>query len=329
MLLLPTEQVLLRRAALTVRDAVRAVAVRAGKSVSVIECGYGNDQVVPAYTRCVTDDVDAVIGPLGRSEVTALLSAKLDATKPTLMLSPSGVNPPDEFYVLAPDLESEAEAIAKQTLDDACRKIVLIDAGGALATRIVVAIQSYYRATGASVSLLLHELGSAGARDRWQRTGEAWRKEGIDCALFAGTSATLIDFRPYLRNVAIYATSASYEAELERVVDWTGVRVADAPFVLDQNRSDVSVFAPREPLSPTLARLYALGLDAARIMFDAALNHNASVAPAPSAGSVSPFLISGMSFDGAIGRLKLQQQQFIRTPSIGEFLGRTPTLIGN
>ncbi len=338
-LLLPTEQGLLRRAAQTVRDGVRAVATKTGAAIELRDCGYGADAVVQAYTRCVTQDTDAVIGPLGRSEVAALVNAKLPVSKPTLLLSPVGATPPAGFYVLAPDLESEAEAIAKQSLDDACRKPVLIGASGAAATRISVAIISHYRSGGVATALAQHELAS---RDRWQRISEGWRRDGVDCALFTGNSASLYELRPFLRGITVYVTSASYEVELDRLVDWTGVRIADAPFVLDPSRTEFANFAPPETLTPTLARLFALGIDAARIVFEAALSSRAAE-PVKTQNTVrdprdpsdtnnentaDAVFAPTETFDGAIGRLRLRDGQYVRTPAIGEFRGRVPNALG-
>jgi outer membrane PBP1 activator LpoA protein len=335
-LLLPTEQNLLRRAAQTVRDGVRAVAAKTGTAIELRDCAYGADAVVQAYSRCVNDETDAVIGPLGRSEVAALVNAKLPLAKPTLLLSPIGATPPNGFYVLAPDLESEAEAIAKQSLDDACRKPILIGAQGATATRIAVAIVAHYRSGGVATPLAQHELS---ARDRWQRIAEGWRRDGVDCAFFAGGGATLYELRPFLRGITIYITSASYEVELDRLVDWTGVRIADAPFVLDSTRSEFANFASAEPLSPTLARLYALGVDAARITFEAALASRAAepvnaqrAVRDPRENPTDSAQDSGFrpteTFDGAIGQLRLRDGQYIRTPAIGEFRGRVPNALG-
>jgi outer membrane PBP1 activator LpoA protein len=343
-LLLPTDQPLLRRAAQTVRDGVRAVAAKTGTAIEVRDCGYGAgvlggsgvDAVAQAYTRCVNEDTDAVIGPLGRSDVAALVNTQLLLAKPTLLLSPVGATPPNNFYVLAPDLESEAEAIAKQSLEDACRKPMLIGATGATSTRIAATIAAHYRGGGVATPLAQHEFS---ARDRWQRVAEAWRRDGVDCAFFTGSSATLFELRPFLRGITVYITSASYETELDRMVDWTGVRIADAPYVLDANRAEFANFAPVDSLSPTLARLYALGLDAARIMFEAVLSSR-SIEPASAilalrdprestgANAADPNVKPTETFDGAIGQLRLRDGQYIRTPAIGEFRGRVPSALG-
>jgi uncharacterized protein len=345
-LLLPTEQPLLRRAAQTVREGVRAVAAKSGDAIELRDCPYGGgagaaavgtftDTIAVAYLRCVEGGVDAIIGPLGRNDVAALASAKLPSTRPTLLLSPSGATPPENFYVLAPDLESEAEAIARQSLEDACRKPILIGSSGATSARISAAIVAHYRSGGVATQLAQHELGP---RDRWHRVADAWRRDGVDCAFFTGGSASLFELRPFLRGITVYITSASYENELDRLADWTGVRIADSPFVLDPTRSEFGSFAPAEAQSPTLARLYALGVDAGRIVFDAVLfgpaaSLNAADKAAfdrrdglPEAKARSNFY-PPESLDGAIGRLRLRDGQYIRTPSIGEFRGRTPSAI--
>jgi uncharacterized protein len=330
-LLLPSEQATLRRAALAVRDGVRAVAAKAGATIELRDCAYATD-VAAAYQRCVNDDIDAVIGPLGRSEVAALVAAhaKLTFAKPTVMLSPTGATPPKDFYVLAPDLESEADAIAKQSLEDACRKPMLIEMPGQIYSRVAVAILGYYKGGGVSTPLLQQELG---ARELWQRRADGWRREGIDCVLFAGSGNMIYELRPYLRNITIYITSTSYEAELDRTVDWTGVRIADSPLLLDAQRIDFASVAPNDTIPPTLARLFALGVDAARIAFtafgaDEPPRDATALARSGDEARKDKAFRPAERVDGAIGKLQLRDGQYLRTPAIGEFRGRIPSIIG-
>lgn len=305
-MLLPFENAMLKRAATTVRDGANAVfATRKGEA-SVSECGYGAEGVAVAYARCVDASVDWVIGPLGRSDVTALALAKLPNLRPTLMLSPLGTVPPQPLAVLAPDLESEADAIAQQATEDACRKPLLAEASGALAGRVGVAISSYWRER---VATPLQQV-SLGSRESWRRAAEGWRRDNIDCVLFAGGGAVLSELRPYLRGMVIYATSATYESALDRTLDWTGVRIADAPWVVDSERAEFAPYATAEALSPTLGRLYALGIDAARLTLLAGRSELPT------------------SFDGAIGQLTLKDAQYHRQPMVGEFRERTLVKVG-
>jgi uncharacterized protein len=334
-LLLPSDQTLLRRASLAVRDGVRAVAAKSGNTIELRDCAYGDNGVVQAYQRCVTENIDAVIGPVGRNEVAALVNAKLPIVKPTLMLSPTGATPPKEFYVLAPDLESEAEAIARQSLEDACRKPMLIEMSGQIFSRIAVAIVSYYKSGGVSTPLQQVQLG---ARERWAKLGDDARRDGIDCVLFAGNGAVIYELRPYLRNITIYVTSSSHEAELDRFVDWTGVRIADSPFLLEPQRTEFASVAAADASSPTLARLYALGIDAARIAFtafnDVDPNSDAALLalrdPREGKRNADAMLTfkPTESFDGAIGKLQLRDGQYLRVPMIGEFRGRAASALG-
>ena len=304
--LLPLENEQLRRAASAVRDGVGAVFAARKSEINVVECAYGIDGVVQAYVRCVTPDTDWVIGPLGRTDVTALARAKLQSPKPTLMLSPLGTVPPQPLAVLSPDLESEAEAIAQQASDDACRKPLLAELAGAMSSRVSGAISTYW--TERSVTPL--PMISLPSRDGWRRAAEKWRSDNVDCVLFSGGSAALTELRPYLRNMAIYVTSASFETALDRTVDWTGIRIADSPWIVDAERAEFVPYAPSALLSPTLARLYALGLDAARLVIAAGRD------PLP------------LSFDGAIGQLTLKDAQYRRQPVIGEFRERTLVKVG-
>ena len=304
--LLPLDNAQLRRAASVVRDGIGAVFATRKAEINVVECAYGVDGVVQAYVRCVTPDTDWVIGPLGRTDVTALALAKLQSPKPTLMLSPLGTVPPQPLAVLSPDLESEAEAIAQQAGDDACRKPVLAEAAGAMSSRVSVAITAYWRERSVTPLPTI----SLPNRDGWRRAAEKWRSENVDCVLFTGGGAVLTELRPYLRSMAVYVTSASFETALDRTVDWTGIRIAVSPWLVDAERAEFVPYAPIAALSPTLARLYALGVDAARLVIAAGRD------PLP------------VSFDGAIGQLTLKDAQYRRQPIIGEFRERALVKVG-
>ena len=308
--LLPLESTLLRRAAVSVRDGAAAVFATRKADVSVRECSYSVDGVVAAYSRCVDDKVDWVIGPLGRSDVATLALAKVPSLRPTLMLSPLGTVPPQPMAVLAPDLESEGEAIAQQAVEDACRRPMLVEATGAMSGRVSVSIMSYWR--GRIATPLAQT--SLGSRESWRRLTDGWRRDNVDCILFAGGTSALSELRPFLRNIAVYVTSASYESALERTADWTGVRIADAPWLIDAERAEFAPYVPADVStpapSPTLARLYGLGVDAARLVIAAGRD------PLPS------------TFDGAIGQLTLKDAQYRRQPMIGEFRERSLVKVG-
>lgn len=317
-LLLPLDQPLLKRAASVVRDGAAAVFATRKGEISVSECAYAADAVIAAYERCVDKETHWVIGPLSRADVATLAAAKPAVARPTLMLSPLGATPPVPMAVLAPDLESEAEAIAQQAGEDACRKPLVVEATGAIAARVAAAYGDSWRARNA---IPLRQ-ATLGARERWRRTADSWRQDGVDCVFFAGGGATLQELRPYLRNMVIYVTSASFESTLERTMDWTGVRIADAPWLVDPDRAEYASYAAgatsvgaaaasgggsegADTLSPTLARLYALGVDAARLTLAAGRD------------SLPAY------FDGAIGQLKLREAQYRRTPAVGEFRERS------
>ncbi|MEO7255091.1 MAG: penicillin-binding protein activator [Casimicrobium sp.] len=304
--LLPLENPQLRRAASIVRDGMAAVFATRKSEIRVVDCAYGVAGVVQAYVRCVTPDTDWVVGPLGRTDVTALALAKLEMPKPTLMLSPLGSVPPEPMTVLSPDLESEAEAVAQQASDDACRKPLLIEAADAMSSRVSVAITAYWRERSVTPLPAI----SLPSRNGWRRAADQWRNDNVDCVLFAGGGAVLTELRPYLRSMAVYVTSASFETSLDRTVDWTGIRIADAPWIVDAERAEFAQYLPAAALAPTLARLYALGVDASRLVI--------------AAGRDS----LPVSFDGAIGQLTLKDGQYRRQPVIGEFRERTLVKVG-
>lgn len=306
-ILLPTEDRLLGRAAQAVRQGIeRALRVEDGRA-ELVDCAYGGAvSVLSAYGRCIEAQVQWIIGPLGRAEVATLLAKPLERVRPTLMLSPLGAPPPKPFFTVAPDLESEAETIAERVLQDGCRGTLLLEGAGPMATRIAVAVTAWWREASAQPLRTL----TIPPRSQWQRRAAEWRAEGIDCIIFAGSAQTLSELRPFLRGMALYVTTASYENALDRVADWTGVRIADAPFVLEAESPHWERYAAEDVTSPTLLRLRALGVDAARLVLAAE-------------GEQLP-----LRFEGAIGRLELRERQYRRTPAIGEFRERRLVRLG-
>ncbi|MFN3629878.1 MAG: penicillin-binding protein activator [Casimicrobiaceae bacterium] len=300
-ILLPVDDPLLGRAAQAVRQGIRQALRAVDSTVEWVDCTYGGRlSVGAAYDKCLESEVGWIIGPLGRADVATLMAAPPARARPTLLLAPLAAPPPEPFLTLSPDLESEAETIAQRAVTDGCRGTMLLEAGGSMATRVAVAVAAWWREASAP------PLRSAilPPRGQWQRSASEWRRAGVDCVIFAGSARTLSELRPFLRGITVYVTTASYEVELERMVDWTGVRIADAPLVVDNGGGQWERYAPASLASPTLLRLHALGVDAARLLL--------------AAGDAGP----PDRLEGAIGRLELRDRQYRRTPAVGVFRER-------
>ncbi len=305
--LLPIEDALLGRAAQAVRQGIQQALRVAEGAVEWVDCTYGGRlSVSAAYDGCSDHGVDWIIGPLGRADVATLMAAPPARARPTLLLAPLGAPPPKPFLTVSPDLESEAETIAQRAITDGCRGTLLLEGSGPIATRVAVAVAAWWRDASAQPLRSV----AVPPRAQWQRSAAEWRADGVDCVIFAGSARTLSELRPFLRGIAIYITTASYEVELERVVDWTGVRIADAPLVVDSDSAQWERYTPADVASPTLLRLHALGVDAARLALAAR-------------GADAPDRL-----EGAIGRLELRDRQYRRTPAVGEFRERRLVRLG-
>ena len=82
------------------------------------------------------------------------------------------------------------------------------------------------------------------------------------------------------------------------------------PFVVDSESAQWERYTPADIASPTLLRLHALGVDAARLVLAAS-------------GTDAPDRL-----EGAIGRLELRDRQYRRTPAVGEFRERRLVRLG-
>ena len=197
--------------------------------------------------------------------------------------------------MLAPDLESEAEAITQQAGEDAAANRWWWKPPARSPTGL------RWRCTrrGASAMPLPSSRPDWVVAESWRRAADGWRQGHVDCVLFAGGGAVLTELRPLFAQYRVYATSAAYETSLERTVDWTGVRIADAPWLIDAERAEFAGFAPAPAQTgtptPPLFRRHWRGsmpsVDAARL----ALVAGREALPTAFDGAIGPSDAAGLA----------------------------------
>jgi outer membrane PBP1 activator LpoA protein len=302
-LVLPSQQGMFAQAAEAVRAGFFAAhaASRRKLGIQVIEVDDDPEQLRAALESARQRGVKAIVGPLPRGAVNALIDGGCpDIPLVALNYPDRDAGAPPTMIALGLSAESEAQYVVRVALAEfvgtrrapgaPARFVVLAGAGG-LERRIAQAYVAALRAAGESPLLVDAAEAPAGLA----RQLDPARVDAVFLALDA-RGAALLRAR-IARSILIFGTSllnsrtgATSPEATALAHDLDGVRFVDMPWLL---RADASTGAggpvPTGPLSAELARLYALGVDA----YQVALRWSAGEAR--------------FAFDGMMGRLRFDR----------------------
>jgi outer membrane PBP1 activator LpoA protein len=265
-LLLPLKSPSFAKAADAVQQGFLAAATvgKSAKSLPVRVYGFSDEstEVVPMYRQAVRAGAVAVAGPLTRNGVTTL-AADPNLPVPTLALNMIESTRNDHLFFFGLPAEAEARQSAQRAT-----------AAGLLSATIV------------STNTPLSKRLAQAFADEWQRSGGIIQSEIV----YTGDPASLKDIptdpgnsvflaaeadkarliRPYINSaLPVYATSQVFIGNTHTLTNYdiSDVRFVDMPWMLQPDHPAVMIY-PRSatPLSPEMDRLYALGIDAFRIL---------------------------------------------------------------
>lgn len=304
-LLLPLDSKHFGRHAAAVRNGFLAAAKTQGSGMPVRIHATGDDpeQAVHTYIDAVNAGARAVVGPLTRNSVAAVMGSAA-VIVPTLALNvPDGLAAPLlELYTFSLQVEAEARQVARLAYQDGYRRAVTISVDSPLFGRLLHAFVDEFTRLGGT-----HSADHAFTSDPEGLT----RIKTSLAASTADVGFLALDFararlaRPYLGALAVYATSQVYPGNAGPLAafDLGGVRFLDMPWLLQPDHPAVMIY-PRPAYGDAveLERFYALGIDAYRIT--AALL----------AGK------AGTGLDGVTGKITLgTDRQFERSLTAAEF----------
>jgi outer membrane PBP1 activator LpoA protein len=263
-LLLPLKSSSFAKAAEVVRQGFMAAASIAGKSlpVRVYPCSDESSQVVALYQQALTNGAVAVAGPLTRGGVAAL-AANPSLMTPTLALNILDGVRSDQLYFFGLPPESEGRQSAQRATAAGLLSATVVSTNTPLSKRLALAFS-----------------------DEWQRSGGILQTEIVysgdptplkELSQEPGNSvflATELDkarlLRPYINAVIpVYSTSQIFSGNANTLTnfDLADVRFVDMPWMLQPDHTAVMIYPrPTTPLSPDMERLYALGIDAYRLL---------------------------------------------------------------
>jgi hypothetical protein len=262
-LLLPLNEPALKAPAQAVRDGFLAAAKGEGIPVRIEATGAEVAQILTAYEAAVANGARVVVGPLTRNAVTALAKSGR-VSVPTLTLSL-----PERELLLPPNLvgfglsaEEEARQVATLAFADGHRHALVVVADTALARRIQAAFAEQWLALGGRLAASVRFTPGREAAVKGVAAG------GADMVFLAAGAGEARAVRPYLAaTLPVYATSQAFGGRLSdpRNVDLAGVRFVDIPWLLEPDHPAVMILPRPQSLPVELERLYALGIDAARL----------------------------------------------------------------
>lgn len=263
-LLLPLKSAAFGRAAEAVRQGFLAAASSQPQTlpVRVYECADESIEITTLYQQAVAGGARAVVGPLTRNGV-AVLAGYSGITLPTLALNIAEGKGADKLYFFSLTAEMEARQIAQLAAASGLRSASIVSNGTPLSTRLSHAFAEEWKILGGRiVKEILYQDDPAAFADLPATEG--------NMVFLAADAESAHLIRPYLDNaLPVYGTSQLFNGNTDTLTnyDLNEVRFIDMPWLLQPDHPAVMVYPRANPsLEPDRERLYALGIDAFRLV---------------------------------------------------------------
>lgn len=221
-----------------------------------------NTGVVAIYQKAIANGARAVVGPLTRSGVSAL-AAEQNIPVPTLALNIVEDKPAQQLYYFGMATEAEARQVGQLAKQQGLNQAIVITTHAQFTKRLQSAFEEEWIASGGGI---LREIEFSNISGEFSDIAEM---PGTAIFLFADSKTARL-IHPYLPNkLPIYATSQIFSGNDNTLTnyDLNGIRFVDMPWLLQPDHAAVMTY-PRAntPLSIDHERLYALGIDAFRLI---------------------------------------------------------------
>ncbi len=293
-LLLPLDSAVFAKAADAVQQGFLAAAGNEinGLPIRVYSCRDESTEIVALYQQAVNSGAVAVAGPITRDGVAAL-AAHSDLITPTLALNMVDDARTDRLYFFGLPGETEARQSARRATAAGLLSATIVSTNTPFSNRLAQAFADEWQRAG---GIILGEIVYAGdpmpLKELPVNPGHM-----VFLAAEANTARLL---RPYIdASLPVYATSQVFAGNTRTLTnyDLSDVRFVDMPWMLQPDHPAVMVY-PRSatPLPPGLERLYALGIDAYRLL-QVIFRHSES---------------RSLPLDGVTGKISLSQHTFRR-----------------
>ena len=260
--------------------------------------------VLAAYEQAVESGARLVVGPLTRANVTALAK---NATLPVTTLAlnqPDAKTWPARLVVFTLNTEAEARQIAQFAFRDGRRRTLTVSDDSALSRRIQRAFAEELQRQGGAV---VADFRYAADPQRLALIRQEATPKLADSVFLALDTASARAARPVIdAALPVYATSQANPGRGDPLArrELEGVRFVDMPWLLSPQHSAVMVYPRPRTDAIDLERLYAFGIDAARLAQSLLRSRD------------------NVTLDGVTGALRLTRDgQFTRELTTAQFEG--------
>ncbi|HLP98198.1 MAG TPA: penicillin-binding protein activator [Sideroxyarcus sp.] len=264
-LLLPLKSPTFGKAADAVQQGFLAAAGKEsnGLPVRVYPCADESTEVAALYQKALLAGAIAVAGPLTRNGVAALAAANTELMTPTLALNTLENQRTDQLYFFGLPAETEARQSAQRATAAGLLSAVIVSTNSPLSKRLAQAFSDEWQRAGGIVQAeIIYNGDPTQLKELPQDPGNA--------VFIAAEVEKARRLRPYINTaIPVYATSQVFSGNGNTLInyDLADVRFIDMPWMLQPDHPAVMVYPrPAAALAPDLERLYALGIDAYRLL---------------------------------------------------------------
>jgi uncharacterized protein len=307
-LLLPLQSSSFGQAAEVVKDGFVAATMRGEPLPLTIRIYSTTDDpldVLITYHQALDAGAVLIIGPLTRNGVSALASSHV-VHVPTLALNAADNESgfPSNLYLFGLQMENEAAQIAEFAMTENKHHAIIINDGSPLSIRLQTAFSARW----------LAQYGNTAESVQYEDDPEVLTQlrahtRGENNIIFLAVDAAKARLtRSFLNpNTPVYATSQLFVSHEDSLFnnDLNGIRFMDMPWLIQPDHPAVMAYRHTEQArSADMERLYALGIDAFRLM--------AMMLEAQTAQEIS--------FDGVTGHIRfIPPNQYVREPVAAKF----------
>lgn len=261
-LLLPLHSPTLGSAANAVQQGILAAAALQKNTLPVRVYSDFDEarSVLAAYQSAIAGGAVAVVGPLTKTGVRQLADEK-NIPVPTLALNQLESQTGTQLYCFGMAVDAEARQIARMARKQGLKQAIVISANESFSRRLQFAFEEQWIASGGTIS---REIDFSNDTSVFANVLAA-----PDSMVFLATDVEKTrTIRPYLPNsLAVFATSQIFAGNTDTLInfDLDGIRFIDMPWLMQTELPAVAAY-PRANLSTDYERLYALGIDAWRLI---------------------------------------------------------------
>jgi outer membrane PBP1 activator LpoA protein len=337
-LILPLSSKALGKAAEAARAGFIAAAEVTGKAQFEPRVYLAEDEGVSLatlYRKAISDGAVAVVAGLTRDGATIV--AQEAGYLPTLALNmPADLGRADanNFFHISLSLDWDARLAARAASDEGFRNAAIVYSNAALARRIQEAFEKEWVRQGGTVAARIAFSGDLNDGPKVKAAMEKPDAAKADVVFLAADMSVARFARPYLpQGLPVFATAQTFDPRAGAVenLDLDSVKYPEIPWFAERDHTAVMAYPRPQDVMPTeYERLYALGIDAWRIVYALVSN-----APGSKSASVDGVTVSTtpvrsnakqafVPIDGVTGRISLDGNQFMRALPIIEMRDGKP-----